>query len=146
MKRRLLLGFLFAATWLIGAALSQVVTQAPFPQGAQPNNLVASNTWTTSAQSTTLTGVSGKFTYLCGFVVTSTGTTPVTLGDITITGTVTTSMNYEYLYPNATQGILGIAFPGCITSSNKGTSIVINVPASGGSGTVGATTMWGYTN
>lgn len=143
--KRLITGLLLCSAIVTGA-LAQVVTTKPFPEGAQTNNLTASQTFTTGVSTTTLTGVANKFTYLCGFVVTSTGTTPVTLGDVTVTGTISGTLNFEYLYPNATQGILGIAFPGCITSSAKNTSIIVNVPASGGSGTVGAVSMWGYTN
>jgi hypothetical protein len=130
---------------LASAALAQVVTTEQFPQGAQPNNLTASNTFTTAAATATLTGGANRFTYLCGFTVTSAGTTTATLGDITITGTVSGTMNFEYAFVSSGQGILGIAFPGCISSSAVNTSIVVNVPA-GGAGTVGAVTAWGYTN
>lgn len=129
----------------LGPATAQVVTVKDFPQGAQTNNTTSSNTFTTGSSSATLTGASNKFTYICGFVVTSAGTTAATLGNITITGTIGGTMNFEYAFVSSGQGILGIAFPGCISSSGKNTSIVVNTPA-GGSGTVGAVTAWGYTN
>lgn len=132
--------------WLsfASASFGQVVTTAPFPQGGQTNNLVASNTFTTGTATATLTGAAGKWTYVCGFTVTSAGTTSATLGDVTVTGTIAT-MNFEYAFVSSGQGVFGIAFPGCISSSAVNTSIVINVPA-GGAGTVGAVTVWGYTN
>ncbi len=130
---------------LASAALAQVVTTAPFPQGGQINNLTNSATFTTGTSSATLTGVAGKRTYICGFVVSSAGTTAATLGAITVTGTVSGTMNFEYAFVATGQGIFGIAFPGCITSSAVNTSIVVNTPA-GGAGTVGAVTAWGYTN
>ena len=130
---------------LASVALAQVVTVKPFPQGGQTNNLTASQAFTTGASSATLTGAAGKWTYLCGFTVTSAGTTSATLGAITITGTVSGTMTFEYAYVSSGQGILGIAFPGCISSSAINTSIVVNTPA-GGAGTVGAVNAWGYTN
>ena len=130
---------------LASAALAQVVTTKPFPEGGQTNNLTNSATFTTNTSSATLTGVAGRFTYICGFVVTSAGTTAATLGAITITGTVSGTMNFEYAFVSIGQGILGVAFPGCISSSAANTNIVVNTPA-GGAGTVGAVTAWGYTN
>lgn len=130
---------------IASAALSQVVTTAPFPQGGQTNNLTNSAIFTTGTSSATLTGAASKWTYICGFVVTSAGTTSATLGNITVTGTVSGTMNFEYAFVSSGQGSFGIAFPGCISSSAVNTSIVVNVPA-GGAGTVGAVTAWGYTN
>jgi len=130
---------------LASAALAQVVTTKPFPEGGQTNNLTNSATFTTGTSSATLTGAAGRFTYICGFVVSSAGTTAATLGAITITGTVSGTMNFEYAFVATGQGIFGIAFPGCISSSAANTSIVVNTPA-GGAGTVGAVTAWGYTN
>ncbi len=130
---------------LASAALAQVVTTKPFPEGGQTNNLTNSATFTTGTSSATLTGAAGRFTYICGFVVSSAGTTAATLGAITVTGTVSGTMNFEYAFVSTGQGIFGIAFPGCISSSAANTSIVVNTPA-GGAGTVGAVTAWGYTN
>ncbi len=130
---------------LASAALAQVVTTKPFPEGGQTNNLTNSATFTTGTSSATLTGAAGRFTYICGFVVSSAGTTAATLGAITVTGTVSGTMNFEYAFVSTGQGIFGIAFPGCISSSAANTSIIVNTPA-GGAGTVGAVTAWGYTN
>jgi hypothetical protein len=130
---------------LANAALAQVVTSKPFPEGARPNNLTASTAFTTGASSATLTGAASKWTYLCGFTVTSAGTTAATLGAITVTGTIGGTMTFEYAFVSSGQGVFGIAFPGCISSSAVNTSIVVNTPA-GGAGTVGAVNAWGYTN
>ena len=126
-------------------AAAQVVTTKPFPQGGQTNNLTASNNFTTGSATATLTGASGRWTYLCGFVVTSAGTSSATQGTVTVTGTISGTMNFTYAFVSTGQGILGIAFPGCISSSAVNTSIVVNVPAGGG-GTVGSVSSWGYTN
>lgn len=129
----------------LAPAQAQVVTTAPFPQGGQPNNLTASAVGTTGQITATLTGVAGKWTYICGFVLTSAGTTAATVVDATITGTVTATMNFQYAYVSSGQGILGVAFPGCISSSAINTSIVVTLPA-GGAGTTNGISIWGYTN
>lgn len=143
--KKLLLAFGLYLAFASGA-LAQVALVKPLPQGANVFNATASSTFTTGAATATLTGASGKWTYLCGFVVTSAGTTSATLGNVTITGTVTGTLNFEYAFVSSGQGVFGTAFgPGCIQSSAQNTSIVINTPA-GGAGTVGAVTAWGYTN
>ena len=131
---------------LLIPAAGQVALTKPLPDSPNVFNITASATFTTGTATATLTGVSSKYTYLCGFTVTSAGTSSATLGNISITGTITGSLNFEYAFVSSGQGVLGIAFgPGCIQSSAKNTSIVVNVPA-GGTGTVGAVTAWGYTN
>lgn len=131
---------------LASAALAQVVTVKPFPDGqaGRTNNLVASTTGTTGAITATLTGAANATTYICGFTVTSAGTTAATLGNITITG-ISVTMNFTYAFVSSGQGVFGIAFPGCIAGSAQNTNIVVNVPA-GGAGTTVAATAWGYTN
>lgn len=139
-KLALLLALLF-----VGVAQAQPVVVWPPPQGAQVTPLTASATGTTGAFSATLTGVTGKWTYICGFTMTSGGTTAATLGNATVTGTISGTMNFTYVYVSSGQGLLGIAFPGCISSSATGTNIVVNMPA-GGAGTTAAITAWGYIN
>ncbi len=129
---------------LASAALGQV------PQYFQPQivsqgpiNLTASAIGTTGSVAATLTGSSGKQTYICGFVVTSGGTTTAITGNVTVTGTVSGTMNFTYVFVSTGQGVLGFAVPNCIASANLGGNIVVNVPA-GGAATVVAVSAWGY--
>ena len=143
---RFLKATLLLALLLISApAPSQVVTVWPAPQGAQVSPITASTTATTGAFSATLTGVANRFTYICGFVVTSAGTTTAATVNVTISGTVSGTMNFAYVFVSSGQGLLGVALPGCIVSSAQNTSITVSVPA-GGTGTTGALSVWGYTN
>lgn len=142
---RKLVAALLSLFLLTSAASAQVVTTKDFPQGAQVNNQTASTNFTTGASSATLTAQAGKWTYICGFTVTSGGTTAATTGTITVTGTVGGTMNFTYVFVSSGQGVFGIAFPGCISSSAANTAIVVNTPA-GGAGTVGSVTAWGYKN
>lgn len=144
---RLVLSLLLCLWLSVASAVAQVAIVKEFPQGqGVTSNLTASNTFTTGTSSATLTGASGKSTYLCGFVVTSAGTSSATVGNITVTGTIGGTMNFEYAFVSSGQGILGVAFgPGCIQSAATNTNIVVNTPA-GGTGTAGAVTAWGFTN
>jgi len=97
---------------LASAALGQV------PQYFQPQivsqgpiNLTASAIGTTGSVAATLTGSSGKQTYICGFVVTSGGTTTAITGNVTVTGTVSGTMNFTYVFVSTGQGVLGFAVP-----------------------------------
>lgn len=135
---------LLSALLGLAPAQAQIVTTFPGPQGGQPSNLTATATGTTAQITATLTGVASKWTYICGFVLTSGGTTAAIVVDATITGTVSGTLNFQYVYVSSGQGILGVAFPGCISSSAINTSIVVTLPA-GGAGTVNGITVWGYT-
>lgn len=144
--KKLALSLLLSLLACAGAR-AQVPLGWPAPQGTgQVLPITASATGTTGAITATLTGVTGKYTYICGFVVTSAGTTTATLGNVTVTGTVTGTLNFEYAFVSSGQGLLGAALgPGCIISSALATDIVVSVPA-GGAGTVVAVSVWGYTN
>src|SRR6266705_3623475 len=127
---------------LASAALAQIVITTPL-QGSVASILTPSATFTTSTSSVTLTGAANRWTYICGFIVTSAATaTPVAV-TVTVAG-VPTTMNFTYTFVSTGQGILGIAFPGCITSSAPNTNIVVSVPGSGGTGTVGSVTAWEF--
>lgn len=111
-----------------------------------PNNstpITASTTGTTAAIVATLPGVAGKTTFLCGFIMSSGGTTAAAVANGTVTGTVSGTLNFTYVAVSSGQGLLGVAFPDCIPANAMNTAIVVTQPA-GGTGTVGAVTVWGY--
>lgn len=141
--RKLLLAL---ALLLVGPAAAQVPLTWPPLQSGQVIPLTASATATTGAFSATLTSQAGKTAYLCGFVVTSAGTTAALVVNATITGTVSGTMNFAYAFVSSGQGLLGASLgPGCIAASGLNTNIVINVPA-GGAGTTAALSAWGFLN
>ncbi len=138
------LALLCALALLASGVQAQVPATRPLPEGPQTVPLTASTAGTTAQITATLTGVAGKFTYICGFVVTSGATTTPTLGDVQISGTVTGTLHFTYVFVSSGQGLLGAALgPGCISSSATNTNIVVTVPA-GGAGTTVAVTAWGY--
>lgn len=125
-----------ASNWWGGSA-----TGTGFPNNSIP--LTASATGTTGAISATLPGVTGKTTFICGFTLTSGGTTTALVATATITGTIGGTMSYVYVFAAGAQGLFGIAFPNCIPASAQNTAIVVNQPA-GGTATVAAVSAWGY--
>jgi hypothetical protein len=138
MMKRLALALL-ASAWFAGAQAQQCITTTGTSQILP---LQVSGTGTTGAVSATLTGAAGKFTYLCGFMITSAGATTGTVRAATVTGTGST-LTFEYLDPSSGQGFLGVALPVCYASNAQNTNIVVTVPGTG-TGTVGmAVTVWG---
>jgi hypothetical protein len=129
----------------IGGAQAQAPIVFPGPPGTQIIPINVSATGTTGSISVTLTGAANRWTYLCGFVITSAGTTAALLGTATVTGSQNT-LNFVYNFVSSGQGVLGVALgPGCIVSSAQNTNIVVSVPG-GGAGTVVAVTAWGFLN
>lgn len=118
-------------------------TIADSAQTTTPINITASTTATTGSFSSSLAAVSNKANYICGFVITSGGSSAATVVNATITGTVTGTLNYAYVFPSSGQGVLGVAFPQCIIASAQNTAITVSVPA-GGTGTTAALSVWGY--
>lgn len=105
-------------------------------------NITESATATTGAFSVTIPAAAGRYNWLCGFLITSGGTTTALVVNATTTGLVTGTTNYAYVFPSSGQGALGVAYPSCIGASASNTAIVVSVPA-GGTGTVAALTAWG---
>lgn len=103
----------------------------------------ASTTATTLSFSASLPATPNKTNILCGFVITSGGTTTAAVVNGTITGAASGTMNFAYVFPSTGQGLLGVALPQCIQASAPNTAITVSVPA-GGAGTTAALSMWGY--
>ena len=142
--KKLALVFL-ALLALTGLAQAQLPITFPAPQG-QPVAVTCSSTGTTGAITCTLAAVANKRTYICGFVVSSGGTTGALVDTVTVAGTVGGTMSYRFVFVSAGQGLLGVAYgPTCISSSAVNTAIVVSVPA-GGTGTLVAANAWGFQN
>jgi hypothetical protein len=108
-----------------------------------PINITNSVTATTGAFSTSLGAVTGTTNYICGFVITSGGSSAASVVTATAAGTVSGTLSFAYVFPSSGQGILGVAFPQCIAATGQNTAITVSVPA-GGTGTTAALSVWGY--
>lgn len=142
-----LLGFALLATPALAQPIEPswvspgVSTGIAIPQGAQP--VTNSATGTTAAVVATLAASTTRLTWICGFVMTSGGTTAALVGNATVTGTIGGTLNFAYVDVATGQGVLGVAFPQCIPGTAVNTAIVVTMPA-GGAGTVAAVSAWGY--
>jgi hypothetical protein len=140
---------LLASACLVGDAAAQqpswaspgLSTGITIPNGAQP--VTNSATGTTAAVVATLPASVTRTTYICGFVISSGGTTSAAVGSATVAGTIGGTLNFTYVDVSSGQGLLGVAFPQCIPGSAVNTTIVVTAPA-GGAGTVAAVSAWGY--
>jgi hypothetical protein len=138
-----LLAALLISVVVASSALAQVPswteagpsTGIAYPAGAQP--ITGSATGTTGAIAATLAASVARTTYICGFVMTSGGTTTAIVGNATVTGTIGGTLNFAYVAVSSGQGLFGVAFPQCIPGSAINTALVVTMPA-GGVGTVGA--------
>jgi hypothetical protein len=135
--KRLALALLASAL----AAGAQAQQCLPNPGAPTITPLTPSATGAAGVVSATLTGQTGRFTYLCGFTVTSVGGASAANLTLTISG-VPTSMSFAYIDPSSGQGFLGVAFQPCIPSTATNTSIVVTKPGSG-TAVVSAVNAWG---
>ena len=116
-------------------------TGTGYPTNSTP--VTSSATGSNAAVSATLPGVAGKATFICGVVLTSNDAATANYVTATITGTVSGTLNFIYVFPAAGEAELIVVFPICIPANAMNTPIVVTLPA-GGTGTTAAVTAWGY--
>lgn len=134
---------LVALCFFASFAIAQTIV---VPLAGQSNLIPIQNsaTGTTAGVSTSLPGYANKWTYICGFVITSAGTSTSTVVTASIIG-IATPMNFVYNFVSSGQGILGVALPACQTATAQNAPITVGVPA-GGAGTTVAVSAWGFAN
>lgn len=152
--KRVWLGAAIAAFAAIAVAWAQVPPSGSGANGwyltlADAANLgpkvpvTSSATGTTGAITATLAADAAKTNFICGFTMTSGGTTTGTVANATVAGLTGGTLNFAFVMPSVGQGLLGVAFPACLSGSAKNVAIVVTQPA-GGAGTVAAVAAWGY--
>lgn len=115
--------------------------------GSNQTPITASATGAASAANATLAGAAGKTTYITGFQVTGGGATGASVIAVTVTGTISGTLNYRIVVPaGATASItpLIVTFPAPIPASGTNTAIVVNVPSFGAGNTDAATSVQGF--
>lgn len=138
------------ASWLTqGGNICKIDANGTLQTGELPpgTSITASSTGGAQANNCTLAGVSGKTTYITGFEVTGAGATSASNIAITVTGTISGTMNYTYTVPSgATTGgpILTIILPTPVAASAQNTAIVVNVPSFGTGNTAASVTAHGF--
>lgn len=148
--RKLIAPLLFLLAVLCAVpAQAQQACPDPFSARGACTPITASATGTTGATTATLPAVSGKTTYICGFYFVGTNATAATASSVTITGTISGTMNFGY--PTLASGAtvpntipVEEEFIPCVAASAINTAIVVNGPALGAGATLTTVTAWGY--
>ncbi len=116
----------------------------PVPVAEELAGVQVSNSTTlagAASGSVTLPGVANKTTYIRGFIISSINAAATVSGLVTLTGTISGTLNFEYV--QLTTGGLLVFTPGTgIAASAVNTPIVLNFPAIT-SGSATALTIWG---
>ena len=115
--------------------------------GGAGTDTTDSSTGAASALTATLAAATGKTTYITGFEVTGGGATAASVVLVTVTGTITGTLNYYLAIPaGAAVGTvpLIVAFARPIPGSAVNTAVVVNVPSFGAGNTQAAVAAHGY--
>jgi hypothetical protein len=95
----------------------------------------------------TLPATQGRFTYICGFSITSSGSTGALVVSPTVTNVIGGTMTYTY---TSVAGVtlanapLEVTFTPCIPSTAVNTTIPVSMPTLGAGNTNATVSAWGY--
>jgi hypothetical protein len=137
-------GLIAIACWLAtsGAAFAQ---SPPLGSGTQ---ITASSGNVAAATATaTLPAAVGKVTYICGFSITSAGSTGAAVVSPTITNMITGTMTFTYA---SVAGVtlanppLIVPFTPCLPAATPNTTIPVSMPSLGAGNTNATVSAWGY--
>jgi hypothetical protein len=141
-----LLALAFVLAW---AGLGRTVT---WTQPSLPvNTQIVSAAGGAQSNAATLTGASGKYTYLEGFDITGAGATGATVVEVTTTG-LTNNLKFEVPVAAGVNapfigglGVYQVRFPTPIQSSATNSNIVVTLPSFGSGNTNASITVYGFT-
>lgn len=124
----------------------RVILNSVYPAIATPVTNSSGNVAAANAVAT-LAGVAGKTTFLCGFTMTSAGSTGAAVVSPTVAGTISGTLTYTYTsIAGATLAnpTLHNAFNPCLPASAVNTAIVVTLPSLGAGNTNATTVAWGF--
>jgi hypothetical protein len=107
----------------------------------------ASGTVANASAAATLTATAGHKVYICGLVITSTGSTAAAVVAPTVTGLTGGTLTFAYA---SVAGVtlqnptISHSFIPCVPASAAGTNIVITLPALGAGNTNATVNAWGF--
>jgi hypothetical protein len=107
----------------------------------------ASGTVAAATATATLAAAAGKNTYICGFLITSTGSTGAAVVAPTVTGVITGTLTLAYATvagATLSNQPLAVTFTPCIQSSATNTAIAVSLPSLGAGNTNATVNAWGY--
>src|SRR6266404_5318352 len=125
---------------------SPAVAQVPSAPGV---DITASSGNVAAATATaTLAAATGKVTYICGFAITSAGSTGAAVMSPTITNLVTGTMTFTYTtVAGATLANAPLIVPfttRCLPANAPNTTIAVSMPSLGAGNTNATVSAWGY--
>ena len=95
----------------------------------------------------TLAAAVGKVDYICGFSITSAGSTAAAVVSPTVTSVITSTMTFTYTtVAGATlaNAPLVVPFNPCISAATPNTTIPVSVPSLGAGNTNTTVNAWGF--
>lgn len=131
---------------LAPAAYAQAVWNDSAHRDVTAINAASGNVANASAAAT-LTGADGKVTHICGFSITSTGSTAAAVVSATVTGLTGGTATFTYATvagATLSNQPLVVTFTQCIPASDANTAIVVTLPALGLGNTNATVNAWGF--
>lgn len=116
------------------------------PAGATARTAASGNVANAAAVAT-LAAAAGKTTYICGFTLTSSGSTAATVVSPTVVGTITGTLTFTYVSvagATAANQTVIVPFDPCVPANAVNTAIVVTLPALGAGNTNATVNAWGY--
>jgi hypothetical protein len=107
----------------------------------------SSGTVAAATATATLPATPGRYTYICGFSITSSGSTAAAVVAATVTSVVGGTMTYTYTsVAGATLANtpLIVAFTPCLPATAANTTIPVSIPSLGSGNTNTTVTAWGF--
>jgi hypothetical protein len=129
--------------------LSLLFAAPAFAQSPLTGKQITASSGTVAAATATATlaAAVGKVTYICGFAITSTGSTAAAVVAPTVTSVVTGTMTFAYASVAgatlANQPLI-VQFDPCISGVTPNTTIVVSMPTLGAGNTNTTVNAWGY--
>jgi hypothetical protein len=120
--------------------------QSPLPlQGVQISN--SSGNVAAGVATATLSGTTGKVTYICGFAITSSGSTAAAVVNATVNFVAGGTLTFPYATVAgaalANQPLV-VAFSPCLSATAPNTAVAVSMPSLGAGNTNTAVNAWGY--
>jgi len=125
------------------------LAQAPFIIPGVPVVGVTASSGTVAAGTATATlpAFVGRNTYICGFAITSAGSTAAAVVAPTVTGIVGGTMTFAYASVagvTLSNAPLVVLFTPCMPSANVQQAIVVSLPSLGAGNTAATVNAWGF--
>src|SRR5262245_24612427 len=144
--RRIFVAAALLALLAVGLSSDRGSAQHVGTFGGTPISASSGNVANASAVAT-LASVTGRTTFICGFALTSAGSTGAAIVSPTVTNVITGTQTYTYAtVAGVTLGNtpLIVNFNPCLPANAVSTTIVVTLPALGAGNTNATATAWGY--